>query len=135
MASDASPMVGVGVVVNQEGRMLLVERGRGVGTGLWAVPGGKVRYGERLTEAAIREVKEETGLEVVLGKVIWAGEALDPSLPPQHHVVIIDYTGRVVGGELAAGDDAARVEFVPIEDLRSRPLTPTMFDLLDKLGI
>ena len=115
--------------------MLLVERGRGVGTGLWAVPGGKVRYGERLTEAAIREVKEETGLEVVLGKVIWAGEALDPSLPPQHHVVIIDYTGRVVGGELAAGDDAARVEFVPIEDLRSRPLTPTMFDLLDKLGI
>ncbi|WP_420613274.1 NUDIX hydrolase [Candidatus Spongiisocius sp.] len=135
MSDRLSPLVGVGVVVIDEGRMLLVERGRGILAGSWAIPGGKVRYGERLTDAAIREIREETGLEVALGDVVWTGESLGASEPPEHHVVLVDFTGRVTGGELRAGDDAADVAFVPLEDLRSWPLTPTMYDLLDRLGI
>ena len=135
MSNRRSPLVGVGVVVIDHGRMLLVERGRGILAGSWAIPGGKVRYGERLTDAAVREVREETGLDVALGDVVWTGESLGASDPPEHHVVLVDFTGKVTGGEIRAGDDAADVAFVPLEDLRSWPLTPTMYDLLDRLGV
>ena len=127
--------MGVGVVVIERGKMLLVERGRGPRAGAWAVPGGKVRYGERLTDAAIREIREETGLEVELGAVIWVGDALGEGDPPEHHIVLIDFSGRVTAGELLAGDDAAAAAFVPLEELRSLDLSPTMYDLLDTLGV
>ena len=135
MTGKERPLVGVGVVVIDQGRMLLVERGSGPLVGSWAIPGGKVRYGERLTDAAVREIQEETGLEVALGNVVWVGEALGKDDPPEHHVVLVDYAGRVTGGELTAGDDASAAAFVPLEELRSLPLTPTMYDLLEKLGI
>ena len=135
MTGKERPLVGVGVVVIDQGRMLLVERGSGPLVGSWAIPGGKVRYGERLTDAAVREIQEETGLEVALGNVVWVGEALGDGNPPEHHVVLVDYAGRVTGGELVAGDDASAAAFVPLEELRSLPLTPTMYDLLEKLGI
>ena len=135
MTGKERPLVGVGVVVIDQGRMLLVERGSGPLVGSWAIPGGKVRYGERLTDAAVREIQEETGLEVALGNVVWVGEALGEDDPPEHHVVLVDYAGRVTGGELVAGDDASAAAFVPLEELRSLPLTPTMYDLLEKLGI
>ncbi|MCY4368528.1 MAG: NUDIX domain-containing protein [bacterium] len=135
MTVAGRPVVGVGGVVIEHGRMLLVERGSGPQVGTWAVPGGKVRYGERLTDAAIREIREETGLEIELGSVIWIGEAMGEGDPPEHHVVLIDFAARVTGGELAAGDDAAAAAFVPLEELRSLELTPTMYDLLDTLGV
>lgn len=122
-------------MVIDRGRMLMVKRGSGPRAGSWAVPGGKVRYGERLEEAAIREIKEETNLDIHLGRVLWIGETLGKGDPPEHHIVLIDFAGRVAGGELAAGDDAAAAEFVPLEELRSLDLTPTMNDLLDTLGI
>ena len=135
MTDNRRPLVGVGVVVIEQGRMLLVERGSGLLIGYWAVPGGKVRFGERLTEAAIREIREETGLEVELGDVVWIGEVLGDGDPPEHHMVLVDFAGRVTGGELMAGDDASAAAFVPLEELRSLPLTPTMYDLFEKLGI
>ena len=139
MTSDTTetrwPRVGVGVVVIDQGRMLLVERGNSPLLGSWAVPGGKVRYGERLTAAAVRETREETGMEVELGDVVWVGEALGDGEPADRHFVLVDFAGRVTGGELMAGDDAAAAAFVPLEELRSLPLTPTMFELLETLGI
>ena len=135
-STDAErPLVGVGVVVIDQGRMLLVERGSRPLTGTWAVPGGKVGYGETLTDAAVREIREETGLEVELGGVVWVGEALGDGDPPEHHVVLVDFAGRVTGGEMVAGDDASDAAFVPLEELRSLPLTPTMYNLLETLGI
>jgi 8-oxo-dGTP diphosphatase len=123
------PVVGVGVVLVQDGKVLLVRRGRDPGRGLWAVPGGKVRRGEPMRDAARREILEETGLEVEIGDVVWVGEYLEAD----DHIVLIDFAGSVLGGELRAGDDADDVRWVVVEDAVEMPLTRTMYDLMDTL--
>ena len=133
--SAERPLAGVGVVVIDDGRLLLVKRGGEVGHGLWAVPGGKVRLGETLQEAAAREASEETGLQVDIGSVLWVGESIGEGDPPDHHFVLVDFAAVVVGGALQADDDAADAAFVPLDEVRSLPLTPSMFQLLDDLSI
>ena len=123
------PVVGVGVVVVEDGSILLVQRGRDPGRGLWAVPGGKVRQGEPMREAARREVREETGLDVEIGHVIWTGEHIDDDF----HIVLLDFAGSVLGGDLRAADDAEDVRWVSLRDVADYPLTPTMYDLIDTL--
>lgn len=113
----------------EDGEILLVQRGRDPGRGLWAVPGGKVRHGEPMKAAARREVLEETGLEVEVGEVVWVGEYIEG----EHHIVLIDFAGTVVGGELKAADDAQDARWVPLETASEHPLTTTMYDLVDTL--
>lgn len=120
------PLVGVGVAVIDQGRILLVRRANDPGRGLWAVPGGKVDVGERLAEAAAREVREETGLLVEVGELVWAGEHISD----QVHIVLIDFLGTLIGGDLAPGDDADRAEWVPLENAVDYPLTETMYELV-----
>jgi 8-oxo-dGTP diphosphatase len=130
MTTDArSPVVGVGVLAVEDGRILLVKRSKDPGKGLWAVPGGKVAFGEAMRAAAVREVMEETGLRVELGDVIWTGETIGTD----HHIVLIDFLATSTVGELAADDDADEAEWVAFEDLDSYQLTPTMYDLIQKV--
>lgn len=121
------------VVVDHRNRLLVVQRGRGAGAGLWAVPGGKVRWGETWREAARREALEETGLEVRVGPVAWVGEAVDPGRPPGWHFALVDFFAEVVGGELRAGDDAANARWVPLEEIAEYPLVSSMRSLLEIL--
>jgi ADP-ribose pyrophosphatase YjhB (NUDIX family) len=97
---------------------------------LWAIPGGKVEYGESMRAAAIREVREETGIEVELGGVIWVGDALGPGDPPAWHYTLVDYLGQMIGGVLQAADDAREVAWIPVKNALELPLTPTMPDLI-----
>ena len=127
------PTVAVGAVVIEDGRLLLVERAHPPGEGLWAVPGGQVHPGETLVEAVRREVQEETGLEVAVGDVMWVGESIGPGSPPEWHFTIIDFSARVVGGELRAGDDARRTEWVALDAIETRPMVETMYDLVKHL--
>lgn len=129
MRGNEPPVVGVGVAVVDEGKLLLVQRGRDPGKGLWAVPGGKVEFGEPMKEAARREVAEETGLDVEVGDVVWVGEFLEDD----HHIVLIDFHGKVIGGEMRAADDADDVRWVPLDVADRYPLTRTMYDLVDTL--
>ncbi len=127
------PVPGVGVAVVRDGAILLVRRGRGALAGSWAVPGGKVRWGETMREAARRETREETGIDVDVGDVVWVGDAIGPGDPPAWHYTLVDFRATPVGGRLVAGDDAAEVAWVTLSEARHLPLTPTMPDLLDAL--
>lgn len=111
----------------------MVQRGKGAGAGLWAVPGGRIRWGETQHEAARREAREETGLDVEIGPVAWVGEAVGPGNPPAWHFTLVDFWGKVTGGTLEAGDDAAEVRWVPLAKIRDYPLVPSMHSLLESL--
>jgi ADP-ribose pyrophosphatase YjhB (NUDIX family) len=108
-----SPLVGVGAVVVDEGRVLLVRRGREPLKGHWSLPGGMLELGESLIDGVVREIWEETGLIVeplelieLLDRIHRNGERV------RYHYVIADYLCRVVGGELKAASDAEAVRWV-----------------------
>jgi ADP-ribose pyrophosphatase YjhB (NUDIX family) len=113
------PIVGVGAVIVDLGRVLLIKRGTAPLKGEWSLPGGMVELGETLRAAAEREAREETGLMVKAGAVI---EVLDRIIPgkdgvPQYHYVLIDFLCTVEGGELRAGGDAADVRWTTHSEL------------------
>ena len=93
------------------------------------MPGGKIRHGETMKEAARREVLEETGLEVDVRDLVWVGEYIEGT----DHLVLIDFAGSVIGGRLEAADDADDARWVPLEEAANYPLTLTMYDLIDTL--
>jgi mutator protein MutT len=108
-----SPLVGVGAVIVDRGRVLLVRRGHEPLKGKWSLPGGLLELGEALTAGVIREVQEETGLTVetielveLLDRIHRDGERV------RYHYVIADYLCRVAGGELKAASDADAVRWV-----------------------
>src|SRR5512142_2235284 len=102
------PWVAVGGIVMREGKVLLIQRGKEPGRGLWAVPGGMVDLGETCKEAVAREVKEETCLDVEVGEVFWVVDVLrrDDQGNILYHNVILDYLAEAREGEPACADDA-----------------------------
>jgi ADP-ribose pyrophosphatase YjhB (NUDIX family) len=122
-----APVVAVGAFVfDDAGRVLLVQRGRPPGVGLWSVPGGRVERGERLADAVVREVREETGLVVDVGALVEVVERI----ADDHHYVIVDYVARVTGGALAAGDDARAVRWVADAELATLDVTAGLAEVL-----
>jgi 8-oxo-dGTP diphosphatase len=109
----ASPLVGVGAVIVQDSRVLLVRRGTEPLRGRWSIPGGLIELGEMLREAVVREAREETGLEVEPVELV---ELLDrihrEDERVRYHYVIADYLCRVTGGALNAASDADEVRWV-----------------------
>lgn len=109
------PLLAVDGILIEEGRVLLVRRLKEPFKSMWALPGGFVEIGETVEEAIKREMREETGLEVDVERLI--GVYSDPKRDPRGHVVSIAFLLRKLGGELSAGDDAERVAFHPLERL------------------
>jgi ADP-ribose pyrophosphatase YjhB (NUDIX family) len=127
-----TPVVAVGAIVfDAEGRVLLVERGKPPGVGLWTVPGGRLEGQETLAQGVAREVREETGLLVEVGPLACVVERMGDD----YHFVILDYLARVIGGSLSPGDDARGAQFVAREDLAKLPLTDGLVEVLDRARV
>lgn len=128
------PMVGVGAVIVDHLRVVLVKRGSPPLLGEWSLPGGVVELGETLRAAAEREALEETGLIVKAGEVI---EVLDRIIPgkagaPEYHYVLIDFLCTVQGGELGAGGDAVEVRWADANDLANFKLEQPALQVINK---
>jgi ADP-ribose pyrophosphatase YjhB (NUDIX family) len=132
----AAPLVGVGAVIVDAGRVVVIQRGRPPLMGQWSIPGGLLEIGETLREAVAREALEETGLVVDVGGPREPGSISgQPASGPgsvlgvfdrvvrdeagrvRFHYVLVDILCRVVSGELRAGEDAADVRWLTREEL------------------
>ena len=125
------PCVGA-VVTDEQGRLLMIKRGHEPGAGLWSIPGGRIEPGETDAEALAREMLEETGLTVEVGRLV--GTVQRPG-PGGAVLDIRDYAATVIGGTLAAADDAADARWVRAEDLNALPLTEGLADILTSWGV
>jgi mutator protein MutT len=125
------PVVGVGAVVIWDGRVLLIRRGKDPLRGRWLVPGGTVELGETLEEAVVREVREETGVEVVPREVLVVFDRIDRQEGHVlHHHVIVDYRCDYLGGEPRAGSDAEAIALVAQGDLSDYDLPPKALEVV-----
>jgi ADP-ribose pyrophosphatase len=123
------------VIIVRDGRVLLVQRGRQPGRGLWALPGGMVDLGETMRQAAAREALEETGLRVEVGDVYWVADGIvrDETGRVEYHNAIVDFLATAPDGEPAGADDAMDVRWVGPDDVEEMALTPSMWPLIEKL--
>ena len=128
------PIVGVGVVVQKDGAVLLIQRGQEPGRGRWSLPGGMVEIDEHLQDAAVREVREECGIEVDIGDVVEAFDLIlrDDYGRAKYHYVIIDFAGRYVSGDLHAARDVMDARWVMVADLTRYPLNAKTSAVIEK---
>ncbi|MEV4171548.1 NUDIX domain-containing protein [Nonomuraea sp. NPDC049709] len=120
------------IIFDASDRLLLIKRGHPPGMGLWSVPGGRLEPGETDEAGVCREVLEETGLEVEVGRL--AGTVDRPG-PGGVTYVIRDYLATVSGGVPAAGDDAADVRWCDRADLVRLPLSEGLLESLTAWGV
>ncbi len=119
------PIVGVGALILQGGRLLLVKRGSQPGLGKWSIPGGLVELGENVRDAMVRETREEVGLEVEAVRLIDVFDSItrDEKEDVQYHFVVVNFFVRVVGGSLQTASDILEAAWVPIDEVEKRDLT------------
>lgn len=109
-----TPIPAVGVVCLRGDEVLLIRRGTPPRVGEWSLPGGRIEPGERLVDAALRELREETGVTAEITGLIDVVDGLFPEAG--RHYVLIDYAVRWLAGEPMAGDDAAEARFMPLDE-------------------
>lgn len=128
------PIVAVGAVIVVDGGIVLVRRKNEPLAGRWSLPGGGVELGESLADCVVREVREETGLEVEVGPIVEVLDRIhkDPQGRIAYHYVLIDYVARPVGGALTPGSDASEVTVAAPGDLERYGIAHTTRDVILK---
>ncbi len=126
------PIVGVGGILFQGDQVLLIKRGKEPGLGQWSIPGGVVRTGETLREGVVREVFEETHLEVEVLALVKVLERIfrDPDGRIAYHYVLVDFLCRIVKGTLQPDSDAQEACFVPLKYLASYKVVPVTLEVI-----
>ncbi len=114
--SPSTPVPAVGVVCLRGDDVLLIRRGTPPRLGEWSLPGGRMEPGERAIDAALRELREETGVQA---EIVGLVDVVD-GLFGDRHYVLIDYAARWIAGEPMAGADAAEAVFLPVEEALAR---------------
>ena len=129
-----APLVGVGAIIIDNGRVVLVKRAHPPLQDQWSIPGGVLEVGELVREAAVREAREETGLTVEPGELLGVYDRVlrDSEKRVQYHYVLIDFLCRPVAGDLAAASDAAEVRWFAREELAGLNLVDDTLDVIRK---
>jgi len=129
-----APLVGVGAIIIEDARVLLVKRAQPPLQAQWSIPGGVLEVGELIREATIREAREETGLIVDPVELLGVYDRIlrNPERRVQYHYVLIDFLCRKVGGELSAASDAAEVCWFTREELPALHLAEDTLDVVNK---
>jgi ADP-ribose pyrophosphatase YjhB (NUDIX family) len=117
--------VGVGALIFQDGKLLLVRRGAKPGQGRWSIPGGLVELGERVHEAVVREVKEECGLDIEIERLVDVFDSItwDERGRIQYQFVVINFLARIKGGRLKNADDVLDARWVSVDEVENYDLT------------
>jgi 8-oxo-dGTP diphosphatase len=128
------PLIGVGTIIVENHRVVVVRRAHEPLQGQWSVPGGVLELGETLHAGAAREALEETGLVVEVGEVLEVFDRIvrDGSGRVQFHYVLIDFLCRRLSGELRAGEDASEACWVTAEELKNFPIADSAQAVLEK---
>jgi len=130
------PIVGVGAVILQEGKIILVKRRAEPGKGRWSIPGGTVHLGEKVREATIREAKEESGLEVEIvddrPMDVFDSIITDERGRTKYHFTLLEFLAKPKGGTLKAAEDAAEARWVSLEEVKKYDLTNSFRTFFEK---
>ena len=128
------PIIGIGAVIICNGKILLVKRGSEPGKNKWSIPGGLVELGETVQETTVREVKEETNLDVQVRSLIDVVDnlELDEKGRLHYHFVILDFLVHLKRGSLRAGSDVLNVRWVPLSDVEEYDLTKTFREFFER---
>lgn len=126
------PTLAVGAIVFKENKVLLVRRGKAPAKGLWTIPGGSVKLGETLKDAAEREIVEETGIQVEAGAPVYSFELIerDDNGDVQFHYYIVDLEAEYISGKITPGDDAEDAAWMTVADLQVNDVNPSTINLL-----
>jgi 8-oxo-dGTP diphosphatase len=128
------PLLGVGAIIFDDDQVLLAERAGEPLKGWWSIPGGLVETGETIEAALRRETLEETGLEIDILYRFDLFERImrDAEERAEYHYVLVDYVCRVAGGEMRAGDDVSRLEWVSISQMRQFKVTSGTIEAVER---
>jgi len=128
------PYVGVGVIVFRDKEVLLVQRNKEPNKGQWSIPGGSQLLGETASEAAQRELLEETGVKVDRLFLVDVVDAIIPGVEGKikYHYTLVDYMGQWQSGESRPGDDAKEVRWVRLNELSSYSLLEKTMNIIQK---
>jgi 8-oxo-dGTP diphosphatase len=128
------PLVGVGAIIIENSRVVLVKRAHPPLQAQWSIPGGVLEVGELVHHAAAREAREETGLIVEPGELLGVYDRVlrDSAGRVQYHYVLVDFLCRRAGGELQAADDAAEVRWFTREQLPELSLAEDTLEVIEK---
>ena len=131
MSRSVIPCVGA-IVFDRQGRLLMIQRGHDPGAGLWSIPGGRIEPGETDEQAVVRELLEETNLQVMVGTLVGRVRREGPSGTV---IDIRDYAATVAAGTLRAGDDAADARWVTAAELARLEVTEGLIEALTEWGV
>jgi 8-oxo-dGTP diphosphatase len=127
-----APLVGVGAIIIDDERVLLVKRGHEPLAGSWSIPGGLLDVGETLRQAVVREAFEETGLTVEVGELLGVYDRIMPDAEQRtrYHYVLVDFVCRRISGELRAASDAAEARWFARSELGEISLAEDTSDVI-----